>query len=115
MAYLDRAVNGDGQVDRDYGVGRGRIDLLLRWGYQGPDGARAVQREALELKTHRPGDTDPTREGLDQLDGYLDRLSLPTGYLVIFDQRPGAAHPTSDEAFAAVTSPTGRAVTLLRC
>ena len=33
MAYLQRVVNGGGTVDREYGVGRGRIDLLVRWPY----------------------------------------------------------------------------------
>ena len=34
MAYLQRIVNGGGYVDREYGVGRGRIDLLMRWPYE---------------------------------------------------------------------------------
>jgi hypothetical protein len=113
MGYLDRAVNGDGVVDREYGVGRGRVDLLLRWFYPGPDGARAVQREAFELKTRRPGDADPVPGGLSQLDAYLDRLGLPTGYLVVFDQRPGAAEDV-DELLTNATSPAGRSVTVAR-
>ncbi len=31
MGYLHRIVNGGGYIDREYGVGRGRIDLLIRW------------------------------------------------------------------------------------
>ncbi|MBM4353323.1 MAG: ATP-binding protein [Deltaproteobacteria bacterium] len=31
MAFLQRIVNGGGYVDREYGVGRGRIDLLVKW------------------------------------------------------------------------------------
>ena len=34
MAYLQRVVNGGGMIDREYGVGRGRIDLLVRWPYR---------------------------------------------------------------------------------
>jgi hypothetical protein len=30
MAYLHRIVNGGGYIDREYGVGRGRIDVLVR-------------------------------------------------------------------------------------
>ena len=98
-----------GVVDREYGVGRGRVDLFLRWFYPAPDGTRAVQREALELKTRRLGDADPTPAGLVQLDAYLDRLGLPTGYLVIFDQRPGAADWPGD-LLSTATSPSGRRV-----
>jgi hypothetical protein len=30
MAWLQRIVNGGGYVEREYGVGRGRTDLLVR-------------------------------------------------------------------------------------
>lgn len=84
MAFLQRVVNGGGSVEREYGIGRGRIDLLVRW-----PAARPKQRLALELKTWREGGANPAPTGLDQLADYLDRLSLVRGYLVLFDQRPG--------------------------
>ena len=68
---------------------------LIRWNHTGPTATPAVQREALEIKTHRPGDADPTDAGIHQLDGYLLRLGLPTGYLVIFDQRPPNANASA--------------------
>ncbi|WP_239334501.1 ATP-binding protein, partial [Frankia sp. CiP3] len=91
MGFLQRVVNGGGYVDREYGVGTGRVDLLVRWPHTGDDGIRRLQREALELKVWRAGRPDPLRAGLTQLDRYLDRLALGTGVLVIFDQRPTAA------------------------
>ncbi len=51
--------------DREYGVGRGRIDLLLRWPYPADDGKRAWQKEALELKVWRQGRPDPFQKGLE--------------------------------------------------
>jgi hypothetical protein len=119
MAFLQRVVNGGCEVkarsvDREYGVGRGRIDLLIRWPYQAQGGKRAWQREAVELKVWRPGDPDPLAQGLARLDGYLDRLVLDTGALVIFDRRPNAAPVTERTAFAQATSPSGRPVTVLR-
>ncbi|WP_243407072.1 ATP-binding protein [Frankia canadensis] len=115
LGYLDRAINGSGFVDREYGVGRGAMDLLIRWSHTGPDGRPAVQREALEIKTHRPGAVDPTQAGIRQLDGYLMRLGLPAGNLVIFDQRPAERKRVSAEAGTHVaTSPTGRAITVVR-
>ena len=53
MAFLTRIVNGGGFVDSEYGVGRGRIDVLVRKPYTSADGKRAVQREAVEIKVHR--------------------------------------------------------------
>ncbi|WP_437282053.1 ATP-binding protein [Sorangium sp. So ce375] len=112
MAFLQRAVNGGGSIDREYGVGRGRIDLLVRFPYQKPGGARAVQRRALELKVWRKGQKDPLREGLAQLDSYLARLRHKRGTLVIFDARGRLARTAP--RFSDVTTPRGRHVALLR-
>jgi hypothetical protein len=117
MAFLQRIVNGcapPGHVDRDYGVGRGRIDLLVRWPDTDTGGGRAMQREAIELKVWRKGDPDPLTKGLTQLDGYLDRLRLDTGTLIIFDRRPDAAPIAERTRFDQTTSPAGRPITILR-
>ncbi|GAB2677331.1 ATP-binding protein [Nocardia goodfellowii] len=114
MAYLHRIVNGAGYIDREVGVGRGRIDLLVRQPYSEPGGRKAEQREALELKVWAGHQADPLAEGLVQLDSYLDRLSLDTGTLVIFDRRSSAAPIAERTGFAEARTPAGRKVTLLR-
>jgi hypothetical protein len=113
MAFLQRVVNGGGQVDREYGVGRGRIDLLVRWPYE-EGGQRRLQRNALELKVWREGETDPLAKGLAQLDEYLARLGLEEGVLVIFDRRPESGGTESRTRFEQARSPSGRKVTVLR-
>ncbi len=87
MAYLQRIVNGGGTIDREYAVGSGRIDLCVRW----PLAGGTLQRFALELKVWREGRSDPLEVGLRQLSGYLERLGLDRGTLIIFDQRSAAA------------------------
>ena len=114
MAWLQRVVNGGGYVDREYGVGRGRIDLLVRWPYRGPDGQRAWQREALELKTWRAREADPLEKGLTQLDGYLERLGLGEGTLVIFDRRPDADAIAARIRLEEAAAPSGRRALVLR-
>jgi hypothetical protein len=114
MAYLQRVVNGGGYIDREYGVGRGRIDLLVRWPYRGERGQRVVQREALELKVWREGRPDPLGKGLEQLDGYLARLGLDQGVLVVFDRRDGVGSPEERTRFDEAETATGRSVVLLR-
>jgi hypothetical protein len=109
MAWLQRIVNGRGYVEREYGVGRGAIDMLIRKPL--PDGD--VQREAVEMKVWAAKKGDPLAEGLSQLDRYLDRLGLDTGTLVIFDRRENAAPITERVAFGTEQSPAGRTVTLL--
>ncbi len=114
MGFLQRVVNGGGYVEREYGIGRGRIDLLVRWPWTTSDGTRRWQREAIELKVWRSGEPDPLAKGLTQLDGYLDRLHLDHGVLVLFDRRPDAAPITERTGFDKATSPAGRTITLLR-
>jgi hypothetical protein len=113
MAFLQRVVNGGGFVEREYGVGRGRMDLLVRWPYQEAD-ERRWQREALELKVWRERQADPLPEGLSQLDGYLERLGLGEGVLVIFDRRPEAGDPRPPPRFEQARTASGREVTVLR-
>jgi AAA domain len=114
MGYLQRVVNGGGYVDREYGVGRGRIDLCVRWPFAGADGKRAWQRAGLELKVWRDERTDPLGKGLEQLDGYLARLGLDQGVLVIFDARERAAGIAARTGFSEERSPGGLAVLVLR-
>jgi hypothetical protein len=111
MAYLQRVVNGHGHIDREYGVGRGRVDLWVRW--PRPEGT-GWEREAIELKIWRDGRPDPRASGLDQLDGYLERLGLSHGALVVFDRRAAALEGPPRASFEDTESPTGRAVLLVR-
>jgi len=110
MAFLQRVVNGGGFVDREYGIGRGAIDLLVRWPL--PDGS--WQREALELKVWHDKKADPLEAGLVQLDGYLERLGLSTGSLVIFDRRQKREPIANRLSLESAQSPTSRAITVLR-
>ncbi|MEU4227227.1 ATP-binding protein [Nonomuraea sp. NPDC026600] len=114
MAFLHRLVNGGGQLDREYAAGTKRLDVLVRWPYTGPEGERLTQREAMELKVWRASENDPMPDGLAQLDRYLDRLTLTTGALVIFDRRPEAPPWKERGAFEQATTPSGRQVTVLR-
>lgn len=116
MAYLHRLVDGGGFISREVGVGRKRIDLLVRWPYINRRGKRAVQRAALELKVWRDRDRkgDPLAPGLTQLDAYLAKLGLSHGVLVIFDAR-AEADPVEDRTrFEDTVTASGRRVTVLR-
>jgi hypothetical protein len=115
MAYLQSIVNGTGFLDREYGVGRGRIDLQLRWPYTDAHGQRQWQREAIEIKVWRDKKPDPLDEGLRQLDEYLARLDLDDGVLVIFDRRAGRGSDVAPAvSFDQARSPSDRAITVLR-
>ncbi len=106
MAFVQGVVNATGHVEREYGVGTGRIDLLVRWPYHIASGEKRWQREALELKVWRQGRPDPLPEGLGQLESYLTRLGLSQGYLVIFDRRREAS--ASESSTAAHVAPAAQ-------
>lgn len=73
--------------------------------------SQSITDEHMHQAVERP---DPVEDGLHQLDGYLDRLDLSHGTLIVFDRRPTAPHLLERTAIEQVTSPRGHAVTLVR-
>ena len=114
MGFLHRIVNGRGYVTREYGVGRGRIDLHVRWPYTDSDGKRAWQQEAIEMKVWRDRTKDPLAKGLVQLSGYLKQLALDRGTLVIFDRRSDAPELEDRTRFEQAVTEEGYPVLVLR-
>lgn len=121
-AWLHRIVNGGTEVearpagvaaiDREYAVGSGRVDLLVRWPLPGSAGG-GMQRFAAEIKVRRDKDGDPLERGLQQLGEYLDRLGLDEGTLVLFDQRSDAL-PITERCSRHEEEHGGRRITVLR-
>ncbi|HMV47540.1 MAG TPA: AAA family ATPase, partial [Blastocatellia bacterium] len=105
MAFLHRVVNGGGSLEREYAIGTRRMDVCVRYG---------DFTLGMELKVRRDGDSDPLKEGLEQLDHYLGGLGLDTGWLVIFDQRSGLPNISERTSAESVTSTAGRLVTVIR-
>lgn len=81
QAYLQKVVNGGGRVEREYALGRGRVDLLILW----PQGGR-VRRFVVECKVRRDGLERTVREGVEQTRGYMDRCGAESGHLIVFDR-----------------------------
>ncbi len=76
MAFLQRIVNGGGRIEREYGLGRGSLDLLVFW---------KNDRHLIELKIRRGPKTETI--ALKQMVRYLDQAGLGEGWLVLFDKR----------------------------
>ncbi|MFC5187660.1 AAA family ATPase [Actinomadura harenae] len=114
QAFLQRVVNGGGLIDREYALGRRRLDLMIHKPYLADDGRRALQQSAFELKVRSEVTGDQIADGLEQLDGYLDRLGLDTGTLVVFDRRRNAPPVTERTSIGTAESPSGRVITLIR-
>ncbi len=92
QAFLQRIVNSGGRIEREYGLGRGRTDLLIVW----PSGGRGdnpqagenrqVQKVVVECKVLFRSFEETLREGLAQTRDYMDRCAAAEGHLVIFDR-----------------------------
>ena len=53
QAFLQRIINGGGRIEREYGLGRMRTDLLIIWPYKaGVQNKSTVQKVVIELKVN---------------------------------------------------------------
>ena len=99
QAFLQRVVNSGGRIEREYGLDRGRTDLLILWprgGERAPAGS-AMDRFVVECKVLHKGLEPTIGEGLRQTAGYMDRCGSEVGHLVIFDRSEG--RPWEEKVF----------------
>jgi hypothetical protein len=95
QAFLQRIINSGGRIEREYGKGRRRIDLLILWPLQEsepghPSWSRwqgKVQKVVIELKILYKSLEATLAEGLEQTHRYMDLCGTREGHLVIFDRR----------------------------
>ena len=92
QAFLQRIVNSGGRIEREYGLGRGRTDLLIVW----PQGEGTL-RVVVECKILHGSLERTVAEGVEQTAGYMDRCGAEAGHLVIFDRRED--RPWEDKVF----------------
>ena len=69
-------------IEREYGLGRGRTDLLIVW----PQGEQ-TRKIVVECKILHKSLEQTVAEGVEQTVGYMDRCGAEAGHLVIFDRR----------------------------
>jgi len=81
QAFLQRVLNGGGRIEREYGLGRGRTDILVTWPHK-----TGMQRIVLELKIRKGSREATIKAAMPQLTSYMDRCGTPEGHLVIFDR-----------------------------
>jgi hypothetical protein len=86
QAFLQRIVNGGGRIDREYALGRHRTDLLVQWTH--PAG---MQRTVIETKVVRKTVEQTVRDGLAQIEIYMDKTGCDDAHLVIFQPKRDVA------------------------
>ena len=83
QAFLQRIVNSGGRIEREYGLGRMRTDLLVLWPYD-----QGQQRIVIELKLLHKSLEQTLKAGLEQTWQYMDRCDAAEGHLIVFDRTP---------------------------
>jgi len=102
QAFLQRVVNGGGQVIREMAFGRKRADLCVVY-----DG----QKYPIELKILQ--NMRGNAKGIEQMLGYMDKVGSDTGWLVVFDRDP--KKPWSKKIYTRVEKAGGKKVTVVGC
>jgi Holliday junction resolvase len=100
MAFLQRVVNGGGQVIRDMASGNGRLDLMMI--YNG-------RKYPIELKI-RYG-KKYVEDGLGQTAGYMDLHCCNEGWMVVFDRRSTVTW--EDKLYTKKETVDGKTVTIV--
>ena len=94
QAYLQRVVNGGGRIEREYGLGRGRTDLLVLWPREAGQPSDLWERFVVECKVLRDSArkslAGTVKEGVKQTLGYMAKCRAEEGHLVVIDRRSGA-------------------------
>jgi hypothetical protein len=80
MAFLQRVINGGGQLIREMAAGRGRLDLCVMYG---------DEKYPIELKLWRGEKT--RAQGVEQTLRYMDVYGAREGWLAIFNRDTDAS------------------------
>jgi hypothetical protein len=100
MAFLQRVINGGGQIIREMAAGRGRLDLCVV--YEGG-------KYPIELKLRRGEKSRP--QGVEQTLRYMDVYGAREGWLAIFDRSVGASW--DDKIYMEKETLDGKTVTIV--
>ena len=91
QSYLQRVVHGGGRIEREYGLGRGRTDLLALWPLAPAQPSDLWERFVVECKVLRDSDRRSLQwtvdEGVKQTIGYMKQCRAAEGHLVVIDRR----------------------------
>ena len=103
QAFLQRVLNGGGEIIREMALGKGALDLgvLFR-------GAKY----AVEVKLRYLWDRNPDK-ALAQVRGYTDRLGVDEGRLIVFD--PDMTKPWDDKIAHEDRAVDGKTIHLFFC
>ena len=90
QSYLQRVVSEGGRIEREYGLGRGRTDLLVLWPREAGQPSDLWERFVVECKVLRDSARKSlawtVEEGVKQTLGYMKKCRAEEGHLVVIDR-----------------------------
>jgi len=102
QAFLQRVVNGGGQISREMALGTKRVDVCVF--YEG-------QKYPIELKILQ--NERSRADSLKQISDYADKVGSDTGWLVIFDR--DAKKPWDEKIYMAEETVNGKKIVVAGC
>ena len=103
QAFLQRVINGGGQIVREMALGSGRLDLGVR--FRGAVYAVEVKTKLLYDKSHE--------KAHGQILRYMDSLGVSEGWLVVADS--DLAKPWDEKISTEDIPADGKTIHLVRC
>ena len=103
QAFLQRVINGGGQIIREMALGSGRLDLGVKF----RDAIYAVEVKTAAYYAKSP------EAAHEQMVRYMDRLGVGEGWLVVADS--DLAKPWDCKISTAVISQGGKTIHVVRC
>ena len=103
QAFLQRVINGGGEIIREMALGKKAMDLGVL--FRGAKYAVECKKVSFYEKSHE--------KAYDQVCGYMDRLGVGEGWLVVFDH--DLAKPWEGKIYSRDVSWQGKTVHLVGC
>ena len=103
QAFLQRVINGGGEIIREMALGKRAMDLGVL--FRGAKYAVECKKVAFYEKSHE--------KAYDQVCGYMDRLGVDEGWLVVFD--PDLSKPWDGKIYAKDLPWRGKTIHLVGC
>jgi hypothetical protein len=101
FAFLQRVVNGGAKIDRDYALGKTRVDIFVQ--YKG-----IPYPLELKIKGNRS-----RKKSVAQLCGYMEESGVPVGWLIIFDRN--MRKPWGEKVFWETMDCGGKTIHVVGC
>jgi hypothetical protein len=94
QAFLQRVVNGGGTINREYGLSKKRLDLMVKWKYSRGQGAEVrgqdwqYQNIVIEVKTidKRAKYETVIKKAIEQTAEYANICGEKEAYILLFDR-----------------------------